>query len=43
MPESTRMIKDGSYLAEAMEATDSRVMGWAASYGMVQWAGWGMG
>ena len=31
-PESTRTMQDGSYLAEAMEAVEIKVTGYAANY-----------
>ena len=35
----TRIIKDRSCLDEAMEAIESKVSVWAASFGAVQWVG----
>ena len=43
MPVSTRIIQDGSHLAEELEVTEGRVPGWAASFGMAHQVGLGIG
>ena len=35
-PESTRIMQDGSHLDKAIEVAESRVLGWAARFSMVQ-------
>ena len=42
-PESTRIMQDRSYSGEALEVAESRVPAWAASFGMAQQVGPGMG
>ena len=42
MAEFTREMQDRSYLGEALEVAESRVLGWAASFSMAQWVGLGM-
>ena len=39
MPESTRMMQDGSYLGEVMEVEDKVRWGWAASFTIAQQVG----
>ena len=39
MPESTRMIQDGSHPVEVMEVEEKEVMGWASSFDVAQWVG----
>ena len=39
IPESTRTMQDGSHPGKAMEATKSKILGLAASFGKVQQAG----
>ena len=43
IPESTRMMQDGSHSAEALEVAESSVLGWAASFGMVHQLRFGLG
>ena len=43
MPESTRMMHDGSRMREAIKVAESRVPDWAARFGAVQRVGLGMG
>ena len=39
VPHSTRIMQDVSYLNKAIEAIESRVLGWAASFSWVQCKG----
>ena len=39
MPESSRVVQDRSHLDKAIKAAENKVLGWAATFSIVQYIG----